>query len=127
MKTLKILLLVLGLLLTTQTFAQNTPLKKESLPIDKKTNCYIRYHYFPNLQAYFDNLQMVYYFKDKGEWKTATELPVNYGGYSLYNKARVVIDDYDDDRPYDNLSVHKKKFPYNSKGRFANNTTESSD
>jgi hypothetical protein len=127
MKTLKALLLVLGLLLTTQTFAQNTPLKKESLPIDKKTNCYIRYHYFPNLQAYFDNLQMVYYFKDKGEWKTATELPVNYGGYSLYNKARVVIDDYDDDRPYDNLSVHKKKFPYNSKGRFANNTTESSD
>lgn len=126
MKTLKSLLLVLGMLLAVQSHAQNTP-KKESLPIDKNTNCYIRYYYFPNLQAYFDNLNMVYYFKDKGEWITAPELPTNYGGYSLYNKARVAINDFDDEKPYELLHIHKKKFPYNSKGRFTNTTTASSD
>ena len=108
----------------------NLPLSvamKEKLPIDKKTNCYIRYYYYPNLQAYFDNLEMVYHYKENGEWKTAPELPQNYGGCSLYNKARVIIDDYDGDRPYEYLSVHKKKYPYNSKGRFRNNTTASVD
>ena len=102
--------------------AQNSIANKENLPIDKKTNCYIRYFYFPNLQAYFDNLKMVYYFKENGEWKTAAELPKNYGGYSLYNKARVSITDYDDEQPYNLLNVHKKMYPYNSKGRFINQT-----
>ncbi|WP_412476324.1 hypothetical protein [Flavobacterium sp. TBRC 19031] len=127
MKTLKLLIFVVCLFLTSLSFAQTPVTAKEKLPIDKKTNCYIRYYYYPNLQAYFDNLEMVYYYKDNGEWRTAPELPQNYGGYSLYNKARVIIDDYDGDRPYDYLSIHKKKFPYNSKGRFPNNTTASTE
>lgn len=127
MKTLKTLLFAVCIFMAGNSLAQNTAAIKEKLPIDKKTNCYIRYHYYPNLQAYFDNLEMVYHYKDSGEWKTAPELPQNYGGYSLYNKASVVINDYDGDRPYDYLSVHKKRFPYNSKGRFTNNTTASSE
>jgi hypothetical protein len=114
-------------LFALQAVAQETAPKKESLPIDKKTNCYIRYYYYPNLQAYFDNLEMVYHYKENGEWKTAPELPQNYGGYSIYNKVRVVINDYDDDKPYDLLSIHKKRFPYNSKGRFNTNTTASAE
>lgn len=127
MKTLRSLSLVLVFLFAIQAVAQETAPKKESLPIDKKTNCYIRYYYYPNLQAYFDNLEMVYYYKENGEWKTASELPQNYGGYSIYNKVRVVINDYDDDKPYDLLSIHKKRFPYNSKGRFNTNTTASAE
>lgn len=127
MKTLKSLLKVMVFLLVSQTYAQETSPKKESLPIDKKTNCYIRYYYYPNLQAYFDNLNLVYYFKESGEWITAPELPVNYGGYSIYNKVRVVINDFDDEKPYELLPIHKKRFPYNSKGRFNTNTTASAD
>ena len=56
------------------------------------------------------------------QWKTAPELPKNYGGYSLYNKAKVTITDYDGDNPIDLLPIHKKMYPYNSKGRFANTT-----
>ncbi|MFN3969491.1 hypothetical protein [Flavobacterium sp.] len=125
MKTLNVMLACVFVLAYSSTYAQNTTAKKENLPIDKKTNCYIRYFYFPNLQAYFDNLKMVYYYKEKGEWKTASELPKNYGGYSLYNKAKVKITDYDDDKPYDLLPVHKKMYPYNSKGRFINQTASS--
>lgn len=127
MKTLRSLSLVFLFLFALQAVAQETAPKRESLPIDKKTNCYIRYYYYPNLQAYFDNLEMVYYYKENGEWKTAPELPQNYGGYSIYNKVRVVINDYDDDKPYDLLSIHKKRFPYNSKGRFNTNTTASAE
>jgi hypothetical protein len=122
MKLLKTVLALAIVLICSNSYSQNTTVKKESLPIDKKTNCYIRYFYFPNIQAYFDNLKMVYYYKEGGEWKTAPELPKNYGGYSLYNKARVTITDYDDEIPYDNLPAHKKMYPYNSKGRFANST-----
>lgn len=96
-----------------------------SLPIDSKTNCYIRYYYFPNLQAYFDTLKLVYYFKDKGEWQSAEELPANFGGYSLYNNFRVIITDYDGDEPYQLIQTHKKMYPYNSKGRFTNQTASS--
>lgn len=119
------MLVVSIVLISVNSHGQTATLKKESLPIDKKTNCYIRYFYFPNIQAYFDNLKMVYYYKENGEWKTAPELPKNYGGYSLYNKASVTITDYDDDNPYEFLSVHKKMYPYNSKGRFANTTASS--
>lgn len=120
MKTLKVMLALSIVLLSVNSFAQNATAKLENLPIDKKTNCHIRYFYFPNIQAYFDNLKMVYYYKENGEWQTAPELPKNYGGYSLYNKARVTINDYDGDNPYDLLPIHKKMYPYNSKGRFAN-------
>jgi hypothetical protein len=122
MKTLKVMLVLAIVLFSGSAFSQNTTAKKENLPIDKKTNCYIRYYYFPNIQAYFDNLKMVYYYKENGEWQTAEELPKNYGGYSLYNKARVTINDYDDENPFEFLPVHKKMYPYNSKGRFANST-----
>jgi len=101
-------------------FASNE--NDSKLPIDPKTKCYVRYDYFPNLEAYFDNYKLVYYFKLNGEWKIAEELPTNYGGYSLYNKVRVAINDYDGEEPYSLIKFHKKMYPYNSKGRFTNQT-----
>lgn len=53
-------------------------------------------------------------------------LPTNYGGYSLYNKVRVAITDFDGDEPYQLLKVHKKMYPYNSKGRFTNQIASAS-
>ena len=97
-----------------------------SLPIDSKTNCYVRYYYFPNLEAYFDNLELVYHYKVNGQWQKAESLPTNYGGYSLYNKVRVAITDFDGEEPYQLLKTHKKMYPYNSKGRFANQTASAS-
>ena len=89
---------------------------------DKKAE--IRYYYFPNLEAYFDLQEKVYLYKEEGEWLEAAELPTNYGGYSLYNKVRVTIEDYDGDEPYLFLATHKKLYPYNSKGRFQTPKTQ---
>jgi hypothetical protein len=123
MKTTKFFIPLIILLLSCSINAQQVSSSNQALPIDKKTNCYIRYYYFPNIEAYFDNLKMVYHYKDKGVWTTAPELPQNYGGYSLYNKAHVEITNYDDDDPYKLILLHKKIYPYNSKGRFAYATT----
>jgi hypothetical protein len=122
MKATKFTLMLCITLMSIVTYSQNAPLKMESLPIDSKTNCFVRYYYFPNLQAYFDNLKMVYYYKENNQWQTAAELPTNYGGYSLYNKWKVMITDFDGENPQELLKTHKKLYPYNSKGRFSNAT-----
>lgn len=103
--------------------AQTADTKTEQ-PAETKTT-EIRYYYFPNLEAYFDLQEKVYLFKEDGEWVEAEELPKNFGGYSLYNKVRVTITDYDGDEPYLMIDAHKKKYPYNAKGRFTNQTASS--
>jgi len=122
MKILKNLIPVLMLFTCYLSSAQSSNGDESSLPIDSKTNCQIRYYYFPNLEAYFDNLELVYHYKLNGQWQKSENLPTNYGGYSLYNKVRVAITNFDGDEPYQLLKVHKKKYPYNSKGRFTNQT-----
>jgi hypothetical protein len=122
MKKPKIIILFFLAFISFYTNAQDISKQEQLLPIDAKTNCYVRYYYFPNLEAYFDNLEKVYHYKQNGKWLIASELPQNYGGYSLYNKVKVSIVDYDGDKPYEMLANHKKKYPYNSKGRFANTT-----
>ena len=103
--------------------AQSSNGDDSSLPIDSKTNTNVRYYYYPNLEAYFDNIELVYHYKVNGQWEKAENLPANYGGYSLFNKVRVNITDYDGDEPYQLIKTHKKMYPYNSKGRFSNPTT----
>jgi len=124
MKNFKIVLVLLVLLVSYSSIAQPQPPseKEASLPIDSKTNCKLRYSYFPNLYAYYDNLKNVYYYQQNGQWLTAAELPQNYGGYSLYNKGRVVITNFDEENPQQFIKLHKKLYPYNSKGRFTNAT-----
>ena len=125
MKTIK-LTVIFGMVLISSNLSSQVMAnsKEDSFPVEisKETS---RYYYYPNLQAYFDNLNMVYYFKINNEWQTAEELPENYGGYSLYNKAYVIIKDYDGENPQQFLNVHKKMYPYNAKGRFTNATASS--
>ncbi|WP_293890405.1 hypothetical protein [Flavobacterium sp.] len=122
MKSIKKLFLVLFFFTSYVSSAQTSIGDISSLPIDSKTNCYIRYYYFPNLEAYFENLELVYYYKVNGQWQKNENLPTNYGGYSLYNKVRVAITDFDGEEPYQFIIIHKKMYPYNSKGRFTNPT-----
>ena len=89
----------------------------KKLPSDPKTNCQLRYYYFPNLEAYFDNLENVYYYQSGGNWNIVKELPENYGGYSLYKNVRVMLNDFDGENPYQFIKTHKKTYPYSSNGK----------
>lgn len=122
MKTLNFTFVLVFFLLINSLHAQVKPVDSKNASPENPSKGTSRYYYFPNLQAYFDNVNMVYYFKINNEWQTAEELPVNYGGYSLYNKAYVIIKDYDGEDPQQFLNVHKKLYPYNAKGRFPNST-----
>lgn len=113
--------LLLMLLFTCHLSSAQASTTNEPISLTAKTT-EIRYYYFPNIEAYFDLQEKVYLYKDQGEWMEAEELPKNYGGYSLYNKVKVSITDYDGDEPYLLLDHHKKMYPYNSKGRFPNQT-----
>jgi hypothetical protein len=80
---------------------------------DPVTQCAYRYHYFPNLGAYYDSKTDQYIYSHNGQWIKAKEIPSGYMGYSLNNKMNVVITDYDDDDPTQFIKVHRKKYPYN--------------
>lgn len=130
MKTLKIFTVILVALFYNSVSSQvsqdpktNEVAEKASrianLPLSPKTKIPFRYFYYPNLQAYFDNLYNVYYYRLNGVWVVNDELPPVYCGYSLFNNRKVVIEDFIDDKPYELVQIHKTKYPYNSKGRFS--------
>lgn len=131
MKKIKFLAILIVLIISTTAYSQVSQDPKSSeeantrasiiskLPLSPKTKAPFRYFYFPNLQAYFDNLYNLYYYKVQGQWVANEELPPVYGGYSIFNNRRVVVEEYIDDKPYEMLAVHKLQFPYNSKGRFS--------
>lgn len=115
-------LIVIAFVVCNTITAQVTYLDNNNLKFNSQNNCQIRYLYFPNLHAYYDKLNNVYLYQDKGIWVSNEELPPLYGGYSLFSKVRVEITDFDDDKPYTQLKNHKKQFPYSSKGHFTYQT-----
>lgn len=115
-------LIVIAFVVCNTITAQVTYLDNNNLKFNSQNNCQLRYLYFPNLHAYYDKLNNVYLYQDKGIWVSNEELPPLYGGYSLFSKVRVEITDFDDDKPYTQLKNHKKQFPYSSKGHFTYQT-----
>lgn len=87
------------------------------LPVDKETNCVLRYYYFPNMQVYYDIKKKQYHYQQNKTWIMASELPRNYGGYSLFKNERVIITDFDGEQPEQFVKIHKKLYPFNPKGR----------
>ena len=110
---LSILLLTTSVAVSQPSYSK-TPAYNAS---DSEVNTKPRYHYYPNLQAYFDTTTNLYMYKVSNQWVSSEELPEFYGGYSLFNKYKVDINDYDGDDVTALLPLHKVKYPYNSKGR----------
>lgn len=127
MKAIGKTLVVMLIFTASNAFSQYLPNNKHQNSSNQNSSneTSARYYYYPNLQAYFDSERMVYIYRENGKWQTAEELPVNYGGYSLYSKVRVKITDYSGEEPHTLLPLHKKKYPYNAKGRFTYATASS--
>jgi|SRR6476620_755259 len=104
--------IILLVVFVTQTSFGQKEAESTAPLFNPKTNCLLRYYYYPNLEAYFDTQKRIFYYKEHGTWQTAEEIPNGYRGYSMYNKYSVYISDYDDDNICQFLDVHKKKYPY---------------
>jgi hypothetical protein len=76
-----------------------------------------RYYYLPNMHAYFDLKTNKYIYKTNNNWKTSSELPQNYGGYSIFKNTKIPLRDYFGNEPQEKLNEHKKQFPYIKKSR----------
>lgn len=111
MKPIRLLFVCQMTFLSLTSLAQS---ETDSPIIDPETNCKIRYYYYPNLEAYFDNEKKAFLYKVDGKWSWAETIPSGYRGYSLFNRAHFPINDYDDDNPVQFLEQHRKKFPYQS-------------
>ena len=107
--------LLFALITLFETNAQEMAEKK--LTIDPQTNCELRYFYFPNMMVYYDMKDEIYLYQINNTWTTSGQLPLNYGGYSLFKKERVLITDYDGDNPQQFIKAHKELYPFNPKGR----------
>lgn len=122
MRTFKKMICFICFICCAISNAQTSLNDRSTLAIDPETNCYIRYYYYPNLGCYYDNLDLVYHYKLNGQWEKSEELPTNYGGYSLFKNVKIAITDFDGEEPFQCIQVHKKMYPYSSKGRFKNNS-----
>ena len=120
MKTKIAQLLLFCLLTFSVSHSQNSVLKTTANKAESSQIVSARYFYYPNLQAYYDTKSNLYLFRVNKQWISAESFPENYGGYSLYNKHRVKIDDYFGDDVTELLAIHKVLYPYNSKGRMKN-------
>jgi hypothetical protein len=84
---------------------------------NSETSNGVRYYYYPNLNAYFDVKLTQFVYKQNGQWVRKETIPPNYRGYSVFNKYKVEIKDYDGDNPQENLARDQKMFPADFKGR----------
>lgn len=123
MKALSYLFFSLLILGTSNNFAQKIERQSFDSSFENSTRNFDRYYYFPNLGAYYDTYKKMYIFKQNNEWITAKKLPPNYGGYSLYKNARVLLTDYGGETPYSLIKIHKKLYPYSSRGNFDYSTS----
>lgn len=113
MKTLKIILVMLILIITAKSDAQisvgvtiGTP--PEWGPVGY-TN--VRYYYLPDVEAYYDiNTSMFIYFNG-ATWINAAVLPGPYANYDLYHGYKVVLTDYRGTSPYVYFKDHKAHYP----------------
>ena len=127
MKKLYVTICILVIMSASMLQAQSASVTKLPPLTDPVSNCDLRYYYFPNLEAYFDTKKSVYILNQNGVWTTLKEIPSGYRGYSLYNKVCVLITDYDDDEPTQFLKLHKKKYPYNNRGKYQEMTASISN
>lgn len=70
-----------------------------------------RYYYYPNLEAYYDATEKIYYYHNNRTWIASETLPNFNRGYSFRNGLYVMINDYFGEEPYSQINLHKKKFP----------------
>jgi hypothetical protein len=75
------------------------------------------YYYYPNMLVYFDIEKKLYHYQLDKNWVISEELPAYYGGYSLFKNEKVMVTIANGDEPQKYINVHRKEFPYNSKGR----------
>ncbi len=54
---------------------------------------YVEYYYIPELDIYYDIINSLFYYNNRGRWYSAPYLPAAYGYYDFYSLYKVVLND----------------------------------
>lgn len=114
MKTLKLILLVIGMLFLRSISAK----AQVSVSVNIGTPpmwgpvgyTEVRYYYLPAVEAYYDVESSMFIYYNGGVWVHRTYLPGRYRNYDLYSGYKVVMTDYRGNAPYIHFKDHKKKY-----------------
>lgn len=118
MKTLKLALLGIGLMISSLSQAQvninvNVGTPPAWGPAGYET---VEYYYLPDVEAYYDVRSSEFIYNGNGKWIRASRLPRQYRTYDLYNGYKVVLTDYHGPSPYVHYKEHKVKYFKGYKG-----------
>ena len=116
MKSAKYLMILMMMFAGSAAFSQSAVTAQnleEVLSEDELPVVGVRYHYYPNLQAYYDNQTNLYHFRQNGVWVKGPKITSGYRGYWVMNNVKVDITDYNGDKPETRFEIHKEKHPAN--------------
>ena len=69
---------------------------------------YVDYYYMPDIDVFYNVPSRMYYYEDRGRWRSSLYMPVRYRSYDIYNSYKVVINNYP--RPYMNIATYRTKY-----------------
>lgn len=110
-----LILLIIGVLGYSQETKIDSIVSNEKKTIQDDSQ--FRYHYYPNLQIYYDTQDDIYICKENNQWVKKNTMPSKSRGYSMSNTIFVLIKGYNGDTPYLYNEQHKKDFPPNFKSK----------
>jgi hypothetical protein len=118
MKTLKLIVVGIILLVTSSTQAQVSVNVQIGSPPAWGPSGYssVDFYYLPDIQVYYDIRLAQFIYFDRGRWIRSRYLPRPYRNYDLYNGYKVVLTDYHGTRPYTYFNNHKMKYYKGYKG-----------
>jgi len=112
MKTLKLTLFAIFLLIANATQAQvsvniNIGSPPEWGPVGYSE---MEYYYLPDIEAYYDVRATQFIYFGGGKWIRSSRLPRQYSNYDLYGGYKVVLNDYHGRTPYNYFKNHRAKY-----------------
>ena len=112
MKTLKIFIVGIVLLLAGSTQAQVSVRLNVGTPPQWGPAGYdhARYYYLPDIECYYDVNNSSYIYLTGNRWIHSRSLPYRYRNYDLYGGYKVVMNDYRGNRPYDHFREYRSRY-----------------
>ncbi|MCX6231280.1 MAG: hypothetical protein NTZ33_07030 [Bacteroidetes bacterium] len=112
MKTIKLLIITIVILLAASTQAQISVNLNIGSPPRWGPAGYndVQYYYLPDVESYYDVRASMFIYFSGGVWIHRSYLPGRYRNYDLYGGYKVVMNDYHGNRPYEHFNEHRMKY-----------------
>jgi len=118
MKTIKIILFSIAIMLAGSTQAQVSVRLHIGTPPQWGPSGYdeARYYYLPDIESYYDVPNSMFIYSSGNRWIHSRYLPARYRNYDLYGGYKVVMNDYRGNTPYYQFREHRMRYARGYRG-----------